>query len=249
MTPIFELKNVCKSFGKVTALDGINLTIMPTERVAIVGPSGAGKTTLLNLLNGSIRPDAGEVRVLGQNLTTLSRKQLRHIQRQIGTVYQQFHLVEPLRVIHNINAGHLGHWSATKALFSLIKPLAVAQAQEALVQVGIPEKLYAQTSHLSGGQKQRVALARVLVQNPQAILADEPISNLDPRRRHEIMDLIRRLVDQTGKTLILNLHSIEFAYTHCHRIIGLRHGRIQFDDVPERISEQHVHELYRLETL
>jgi phosphonate transport system ATP-binding protein len=245
--PVFELKRVGKRFGDLRALTDVNLRIWPGERVALVGPSGAGKTTLINILNGTLLPSQGEVRVFGQDLACLSPRALRRVQRHIGTIYQQFHLVDNLRVIHNVNAGHLGRWSLLKAAFSLIWPLEVERAAEVLARVGIPEKLYERTDQLSGGQQQRVALARVLVQNPQVILADEPISNVDPKRSREIMDLLQHLNQETGKTLVVCLHAIEFAYSHCQRIIGLRQGRILFDAPPSAVSSEMVEALYLVE--
>ncbi|MFE1745541.1 phosphonate ABC transporter ATP-binding protein [Coleofasciculus sp. H7-2] len=245
--PIFELKNVTKQFGKFQSLADVNLQIRAGDRVALVGSSGAGKSTLINLLNGTLLPSQGEVWVLGRNLADLRPKLLRQVQRQIGTIYQQFHLVDNLQVIHNINAGHLGRWSFFKAAVSLIYPLEVETAHKALAQVGIAEKLYERTDSLSGGQQQRVAIARVLVQNPTAILADEPISSLDPERSREIMDLLRQLSQETGKTLVTSVHAIEFARSHYQRIIGLRQGRILFDTPAEALSDAMIEELYRME--
>jgi len=245
---IFELKHVNKQFGKFQALTDINLQIKEGERVALVGPSGAGKSTLLSLLNGTQLPSQGEVWAFGCNLARLSPRQLRQVQRRIGTVYQQFHLVDNLRVIHNINAGHLGRWSLLKAAFSLFWPLEVKTAAQALFKVGIPEKLYERTDQLSGGQQQRVALARVLVQNPIAILADEPISSLDPERSREIVDLLRDLSEQTGKTLVVSLHNIELALSHYQRIIGLRQGQILFDAPAVFVLPEMVEALYRIES-
>ncbi len=244
--PIFELKGVTQYFGSGAALMDIDLKIYPGERVALVGSSGAGKSTLLSLLNGTILPSKGQVWALNRNLTHLSPRQLRLLQRQIGTVYQQFHLVDNLRVIHNVNAGHLGRWSFLKALFSLILPLEVAVATAALEKVGIPEKLYARTDRLSGGQQQRVAIARVLVQNPAVILTDEPISSLDQELSREIMDLLRKLTQEEGKTLVTTLHSLEFARSHTQRIIGLREGKILFDRPSDQVSSAMIEELYRL---
>lgn len=245
--PIFELKNVSQQFGRFQALTDINLKIGAGERIALVGSSGAGKSTLISLLNGTLLPTSGEVWVLGRNLARLRTKSLRQVQRQIGTIYQQFHLVDNLRVIHNVNAGHLGRWSLLKAAVSLLYPLEVETAAKALARVGIPEKLYERTDYLSGGQQQRVAIARVLVQNPSAILADEPISSLDPERSREIMDLLRQLNQDTGKTLVTSLHALEFARNYYQRIIGLRQGRILFDTPTEDLSETMIEELYRME--
>jgi phosphonate transport system ATP-binding protein len=245
-TPIFELKNVTKQFGTFQSLTDINLQIYPGERVALVGSSGAGKSTLISLLNGTLQPTQGEVWVLGRNLAHLRPKSLRQIQRQIGTIYQQFHLVDNLQVIHNVNAGHLGCWSFFKAAASLIYPLEVETAAKALMQVGIPEKLYERTDRLSGGQQQRVAIARVLVQEPAAILADEPISSLDPERSREVMNLLRLLSENTGKTLVTSLHAIEYARSHFQRLVGLQQGRILFDAPVEEVSAAMVEELYRI---
>ncbi|MGB3508001.1 MAG: ATP-binding cassette domain-containing protein [Microcoleaceae cyanobacterium] len=247
MTLIFELQNVSKSFGSLECLKQINLQIQAGDRVALVGASGAGKSTLLNLLNGTLSPTQGQVSVLGRNLATLRRKSRREVQRQVGTIYQQFHLVDNLQVIHNVNAGHLGRWSFGKAALSLIWPQEVATAVKALEKMGIAEKLSQRTDRLSGGQQQRVAIARVLVQDPVAIIADEPIASLDPKRSLEIMDILRQLSLETGKTLVTSLHAIEFAYSHYQRIIGLRGGRILFDTTPEGLSADMVEALYKVD--
>jgi phosphonate transport system ATP-binding protein len=211
----------------------------------LVGSSGAGKSTLISLLNGTLFPTSGEVRVLGQRLDRLNPRALRRAQSQIGTIYQQFHLVDNLRVVHNINAGHLSKWSFSKSLVSLIQPLDINTAFDALEQVGIPEKLYERTDRLSGGQQQRVAIARVLVQNPEAVLADEPISNLDPELSKEIMDLLLDLSQRSGKTLVSSLHAIEFAQSHYERIIGLRKGRIFFDSAANLVTQSMIKSLYQ----
>ena len=245
--PVFVLRDAGKRFGSTEALANINLRIWPGERVALVGPSGAGKSTLLALLNGSLLPSTGEVRVLGHDLAQLRPRARRTVQHQVGTVYQQFHLVDSLQVIHNVNAGQLGRWSSLKALVSLVWPLETAAAAQALQQVGIAEKLYARTGQLSGGQQQRVALARVLVQNPAAILADEPISNVDPERSREILGLLRDLSQQTGKTLVTSLHLVEFAHSHFERIIGVRAGRIFFDCRAEAVTPAMIAALYNID--
>jgi phosphonate transport system ATP-binding protein len=246
--PVFELKHVSQQFSQFSALTDINLQIYPGERVALVGSSGAGKSTLLQLLNGTLRSTQGEVWAMGRNLSQLNPKRLRQIQQQIGTIYQQLNLVDNLRVIHNVNAGHLGRWSFLKALTSLIVPLETETAIKALSQVGIAEKLYERTDRLSGGQQQRVAIARVLVQNPIVILADEPIASLDPELSREVMDLLRNLAQQTHRTLIVSLHDVDFARSHCDRIIGLRQGKILFDAAPHQVSPDLITDLYRLES-
>jgi phosphonate transport system ATP-binding protein len=245
VAPLFELKQVSHRFGNFQALKNINLQIFAGDRVALVGSSGAGKSTLIRLLNGTLHPTEGEVWALGCNLSLLKSARLRTVQQQIGTVYQQFHLVDNLRVVHNVNAGHLGRWSPFKAVLSLLMPLEIGTATQALTQVGIPEKLYALTRDLSGGEQQRVALARVLVQNPLAILADEPIASLDPALSREVMDLLRSLVQQAGRTLVVSLHDVGFAQSHCDRIIGLRQGTLVFDCPSDRMTSERLASLYR----
>lgn len=245
--PILQLQNIQQRFGDFQALSDVNLTIQPGERVALVGSSGAGKSTLLSLMNGSLYPTAGEVWAFGQAFSAATGQQRRRLQRQIGTIYQQHHLVPNLRVIHNVNAGNLGRWSIGQAAWSLIRPLNVKTASQALAQVGISEKLYARTDQLSGGQQQRVALARVLVQDPAIILADEPIASLDPERSQDLMDLLRHLCETTSKTLVVSLHDIEFAFSHCQRMIGLRQGKIVFDALSAAVSPEMIQALYRFD--
>ncbi|PZD70305.1 Phosphate-import ATP-binding protein PhnC [Acaryochloris thomasi RCC1774] len=243
--PVFELAQVSRQFGDVMALSDLSLSIGLGERVALIGPSGAGKSTLLNLLNGSLVPSTGQVTVLGRDLSQLSPRRRRRIQRQVGTVYQQHHLVTNLSVIHNVNAGQLGHWSLGKAAWSLLWPQSKETVVQALEQVGIADKLYARADRLSGGEQQRVALARVLVQQPVAILADEPIASLDPARSHDLMALLRSLTREAGKTLVVSLHDIEFAFQYCTRLLGLCQGQLQFDLPPSQVTEGMIDRLYR----
>ena len=258
--PIFELRTVTQQFGSLTALDNVDIQIRPGEQVALVGSSGAGKSTLISLLNGTLNPTRGEVWALGQNLSTLDARELRQVQQQIGTIYQRFHLVDSLKVIHNVNAGHLGRWPLWKSIASLLWPLAVDQAMQTLTAVGIPEKLYAQTSHLSGGQQQRVAIARVLVQQPQAILADEPVASLDPERSREIMELLRSISrpgkgssngqqgtgTTHGQTFVASLHDISLACHYCARVIGLRNGTVLFDCPSTTVTDDMIEALYQI---
>jgi phosphonate transport system ATP-binding protein len=252
--PVFVLENVTKVYeasrsGAVrAALENVSLRIEAGEQVALIGPSGAGKSTLLGVLNGTIAPTRGNVRVLGHELGTLSTAALRSVQRRVGTVYQRHHLVENLRVIHNVNAGHLGRWSTLKALASLLVwPQEVERAHAALAQVGVGEKLWARTGHLSVGQQQRVALARMLIQNPDAILADEPVASLDPERSRAVLDLLRDLCREMNKTLLVSLHQVEWARSHFERVIGLREGHIIFDGPAAELSPATIASLYRID--
>jgi phosphonate transport system ATP-binding protein len=240
---VFELDRVNYSYHPgLPTLTQITLQIQPGERVALVGPSGAGKSTLLQLLNGSLSPSQGELKIFGEILSRSPRR--RQLQQQIGTIYQQFHLVESLRVIHNVNAGHLGRWPFWKSMISLISPRDRAIALAALQQVGIPEKINDRTDRLSGGQQQRVAIARVLVQNPRVILADEPIASLDPNLSHEVMALLCQLCTDSNRTLVVSLHDVALARQHCDRMIGLQNGRIIFDQPTMDVTDRQLAQLY-----
>ncbi|MEE8109887.1 MAG: ATP-binding cassette domain-containing protein [bacterium] len=242
---MFSLQRVTKKFktGEV-ALAGIDLFIQRGERVAFIGPSGAGKTTLFRILNCTLRPTSGEFRIEGEDAGRLRGSRLRETRRKIGTVYQHQNLVGRLRVVHNVLAGRLGVWGAVRGLRSLVRPGELAAANEALARVGIPEKLFSRTDALSGGERQRVAIARVLVQNPACILADEPVSSVDPSLAEGIVRLLVRLSEEGGKTLAMNLHSVELALAHFPRVIGVHRGRILFERPPEEVSAADLQELY-----
>lgn len=246
------LQEVSVDFGGHRAVDGITLRVRPGERVALVGPSGAGKSTLLRLCNGTVAPSSGGILVLGEDPSQLPAGRLRALRGRIGTVHQQLHLIGPLRAVHNVNAGHLGRWGRWRALRSLIRPLQVDQAREALARVGIAAHLYSRTDRLSGGEQQRVALARLLVQDPDLVLADEPVSSLDPARAEEVMRLLCGLLDghrthRTHRTLIVSLHDFDLAVRHCDRVVGLRHGRVVLDLPVDEVDEGARQRLYDLD--
>jgi phosphonate transport system ATP-binding protein len=242
---MYELNGIGKTFdGGEVALEGVTLTVRPGERLAFVGPSGAGKTTLFRILNLTLRPTGGDLRVDGTDVAGLDTAALRALRRRIGTVYQQHNLVGRLRVVHNVLAGHLGRWSTARALLSLAVPQDVESAAEALRRVGIPEKLHARTDTLSGGQQQRVAIARVLLQDPDVILGDEPVSSVDPALAASLVGLLRDLAAATRKTLLMSLHSVDLALAFFPRIVGVCQGRVAFDLSPERVTPDLLEALY-----
>ena len=241
---MYRLEGLTKRFGDLTAVAGVDLKVAPGERVAVIGPSGAGKTTLFRMLNLTLRPSGGRFWIGEREATALHGRALRDLRRRIGTIYQQHNLVPRLRVVHNVLAGRLGAWSAVRALTSLVNPADAETAYRALEQVGIPEKLWARTDELSGGQQQRVAVARVLVQNPDVILADEPVSSVDPSLAVTIVRLLLDLAAASGKTLIMNLHTVDLALAYFPRVIGFREGQVTFDRNPAEVTDELLAHLY-----
>lgn len=241
---MFEVINISKNFESVEALKKVTLDVNIGERVALVGPSGSGKTTLLNLLAGSIRPTNGSIRIFEDNIDALRKRG--DLSRLVGFIHQQFDLVPHLNVIHNVNAGNLGKWSLAKSLFSLIKPMAENEAIKALRTVGIDPRLYVKVSKLSGGEQQRVAIARVLVQDPKALLADEPVASLDPKRAEKLVELLVRISLEDNRVLIASLHNVDLVKKYFTRVIGLRAGEILFDVPVSELKQSLLSELYEL---
>ena len=244
---VVSLRGVHVVYDGHAALDGFDLDVFAGEHVALVGPSGAGKTTALRLCSASVAATAGAVSVLGRDLGRASPSELHDVRRRVGTIHQQLDLIGPLRVVHNVNAGHLGSWSRFRALRSLLRPVGLEQARDALARVGIADKLLERTDRLSGGEQQRVALARVLVQGPDLILADEPVSSLDPARAEEVMDLLAEVVVDRHRTLLVSLHDFALARRRCDRIVGVRGGRVAFDLPADEVTDDLGHDLYRIE--
>ncbi len=242
--PAVSLRTVGKSYADTVALAPLSLEVRQGERVAVLGPSGSGKTTLLNIIGGVLQPDAGVVTLSGRELSGM--RPGRELSALVGVVHQQLDLVPHLPVVHNVLAGRLGEWSLWRSLLSLVaardRRLAVAAAE----RVGIADKLHERTSRLSGGEQQRVALARLLVQRPGIVLADEPVSSLDPARADDVVRLLTSIVDESGTTLIASLHSVNLARRYFTRAIGLRDGRLQFDVAMDEVEDATLRALYDL---
>ncbi|KDR95730.1 phosphonate transport system ATP-binding protein [Peptoclostridium litorale DSM 5388] len=241
---IIELDNISKTFGEMEALSSISLNVKKGELIALIGPSGAGKTTLLNILSSIVKPDSGSVLVDGVSIA--SYKNNREFARKVGVIRQQFDLIPQLPVIHNVLVGNFSHWGTLKSLISLILPQDKKSAENALSRTGLIDKIYDRTSRLSGGEQQRVALARLLVQKPDIILADEPVSSLDPARAQDILSILSILVKEDGQTLVTTLHSVEYAKLYFDRIIGMRSGKLFFDKPAEYVTEKDLADLYTL---
>lgn len=239
-----------------TALEAISLRADQGERIALIGPSGAGKTTLLSLLGTALRPTTGRAAVLDFGLFSGSTATIgpsspsspsgpsRALRARIGTVHQAPPIPGRQRVVTAVLAGRLGRWPAWKGLLSLLYPQDIAGAQAALAQVDLSDKCFARCDRLSGGQLQRVGVARVLYQQPDLILADEPVSALDPALAQSTVRLLAADAAARGATLVASLHAVDLALANFPRIVGIKNGRIAFDLPAEAVDDARLHELY-----
>lgn len=228
---------------RMSALKVDTLIVRHGERIALIGPSGGGKTTLLRLINGTLSPSSGVVEVLGERLHAGS-KLPRAQRRRTGMIFQGFALVERATVLQNVLSGRLGHAHPWLSLFGKFSDEDRRLAMAAIDEVDLADKIHERVDDLSGGQRQRVAIARVLAQAPDLILADEPVSQLDPTLTREIIDLLTSACRMRGATLIMALHQPDLANLHMERIIGVRRAEIVFDGKASSLSEDVRSSLY-----
>jgi phosphonate transport system ATP-binding protein len=247
---IYRLDAVSKRYpsrrGEVASLGQVSFEIAAGERVAVIGPSGAGKTTLFRLLNATLRPSSGTLQFHGRDAAQLSPREARAMRRRIGTIHQQSLLVPSLTVLENTLCGALGRWSLWRALRTALSPgrADVDRAMAALDRVGLADKRDARADELSGGQQQRVAIARLVMQDPEVILADEPFASLDPALADAIAGLLLGLAE-AGRTLVCTLHDVDRALALFPRVVALRAGRVAFDAPSAAVSPSALDELYR----
>ena len=229
------------------AVSGVTCEIGSGERVAIIGPSGAGKTTLLRVLATALKPSSGSVSVLGADPWRLERSGLRELRGRIGMVHQAPPLPPRQRVVTSVLAGRLGSWPLWKGLASLVYPLDAQGAKSVLSRMEIADKLFERCDRLSGGQLQRVGVARVLYQQPDLLLADEPVSAVDPALSDRIIGELNREALARGVTLVASLHAVDLALHWFPRIIGVKAGEIAFDLPPVRVTDAMLNDLYASE--
>lgn len=244
----FSLAGVGLTYVKsVTALDDIRLVADQGEQIALVGPSGAGKTTLLGVIGTALRPASGQVEVLGVAPGGQGEAALRRLRCRIGTVHQAPPLPGRQRAVTAVLAGRLGRWPAWKALASLLYPVDIAGAHAVLARLDLADKLFQRCDCLSGGQLQRVGIARVLYQEPDMILADEPVSALDPAQALATVRLLCSEAADRKATLVASLHAVDLALACFPRIVGIKAGGIAFDLPAAEVSDALLHDLYASE--
>ncbi|WP_161878240.1 phosphonate ABC transporter ATP-binding protein [Alkalibacterium sp. MB6] len=242
---MIEFKQVNKTYPNgVTALKNINLSIEQGEFVAIIGLSGAGKSTLIRCINRMHDINDGELNVNGVNVSKLRGKQIRAFRRKVGMIFQSFNLVTRTSVLNNVLISAVPDLAWWRKLLGLFPEQHKVDALEALDKVGILDKAYNRVDQLSGGQQQRVALARTLAQNPDIILADEPVASLDPVTAKVVMDDFKRINKETNMSILLNIHHVELALEYADRVVGIRKGEIVFDGKATDVTQKELDMIY-----
>ena len=239
------LKDVSVGFDGVAALSDVTLQVEAGEQLAVIGASGAGKSTLFRALTRSVVLGSGRVIIGGHDLYSLSRRRLNELRRRIGTIYQAYNLVPQLSAGVNASLGEVGEMGGLgtlRAFFAGPDAGLSKRVRAALEEIGLGDKAHARTADLSGGQQQRVAVARLLVQRPDLILADEPFAAVDPVTTERVLETLLQL-SLEGATLLVNLHDVEVA-RRFPRVVALREGRVVFDGPPELLTEDELVKIY-----
>ena len=239
------LQNSGKQFpGGTAALKNVNLSVSQGEFVSVIGPSGAGKTTLFRILNGMDALTYGALLFDGRCQDSMTKREQKQIRRLIGTIYQDFCLVENSTCLDNVLTACLPDMALFPAVFGLYGHERRKEALKLLDRVGLSEKAEEPVKSLSGGQKQRVAIARALMRHPKILLADEPAASLDPVTGHQILELLKEIQETEGVTILMNSHNLELSLEFSDRIIGLKDGSVAFDGKPEQLDETMIHCIY-----
>ncbi len=242
---MLTLSDISLRYARQLALDAVDLHLDQGEQLALIGSSGAGKSSLLSLLNTTLKPSSGRLTLLERQPWQLGRAALRQLRSDIGMVYQAAPLPPALKVADAVAAGRLGRWGTFKGLANLVWPLDLAGVEAALARVELADKLFARCGELSGGQLQRVGVARTLYQEAGLVLADEPVSALDPVLAKKTVSLLTDDCRARRATLVMSLHTVELALGHFDRVVGLRDGRILFDLPAAKVDPARLDELYR----
>ncbi|WP_171209396.1 MULTISPECIES: phosphonate ABC transporter ATP-binding protein [unclassified Ruegeria] len=241
---MLRITKLTKRFGDTKAVDAASLDVDKPCMIGIIGRSGAGKSTLLRMVNRLTDATDGQILFEDRDVTQLKGRGKRAWQADCAMIFQQFNLVPRMDVVSNVLHGTLNRHSTLATMFNLFPMAEINRAIDILDRLGIAEHAPKRAEALSGGQQQRVAIARALMQDPKIILADEPIASLDPMNAQVVMQALRRIHEEDGRTVIANLHTLDTARRYCDRVVGMRDGRIVFDGLPEQLTTGVAREIY-----
>jgi phosphonate transport system ATP-binding protein len=243
---MLKVENLTKIYepGGVLALDNVSFEVPKGQFLAVIGLSGSGKSTLLRCINRLIEPTAGKIMLDNDDITAANQEQMRRIQRRIGMVFQHFNLVSRSSVLTNVLAGRLGYVNPAWSLLNRFPKDDIQKAHHELERVGIGDKADVRADALSGGQQQRVGIARALMQDPELILADEPVASLDPVLAHSIMKYLQDINEQDGVTVLCSLHFLDIVHRYADRVIALNEGKLVFEGLPSEIDDKKFKEIY-----
>lgn len=240
---MIEISGLTKRYGNFEALHDINLRVARGEFLVVLGPSGAGKSTLLRCINRLAEPTEGTIKVCDQ-LASSNASELRRLRCKVAMIFQHYNVVPRLTVIKNVITGRLGSLPSFASWFHIFPKKDIQIARECLKRVELLEKEHLRTDTLSGGQKQRVGIARALAQQPQVILADEPVASLDPKTSRTVLTYLKQASQELGITVICNLHQVDYAKEFGERIVGVSAGRIVFDGPPDQLTDEILRKIY-----
>jgi phosphonate transport system ATP-binding protein len=242
---MLEIKNLTKIYeGGTQALYDVSFTVKPGEFLAVIGLSGSGKSTLLRCINRLIEPTEGQIIWNGEDITAASQDEMLRIRRKIGMIFQHFNLVSRSRVITNVLAGRLGYVNPAMSLLNRFPKSDMDMAIKQLNRVSIADQAYKRADELSGGQQQRVGIARAMMQEPEIILADEPVASLDPVLAHSIMQYLETINKEDGVMVLCSLHFLDLVHRYADRAIALNDGKLMFDGSPKDIDDERFKEIY-----
>ncbi|MDC7218431.1 MAG: phosphonate ABC transporter ATP-binding protein [Spirochaetales bacterium] len=246
---LLKVTGLTKYYNKeARALNNVSFKVKKGQFVAVIGPSGSGKTTLIRCINRLIEATEGTIKYSEyENILSLNKKELRHARTKLGMIFQHYNLVSRLSVLENVLHGRLGYKNAFAGVFGIYSEEEKAKAVEILTLLGLEDFIYRRCDQLSGGQKQRVGIARALIQDPRMILCDEPISSLDPSSAKVIMDYLKKVQEEMGITIFINLHQVDVARKYADRILGFNKGELVFDGPAEELKNKQIKEIYGTE--
>lgn len=242
---MLKVENLSKIYeGGTQALDDVSFEVEQGEFLAIIGLSGSGKSTLLRCINRLIEPTSGTITWDGVDVTKASQEELRRIRRKIGMVFQHFNLVNRSQVLTNVLSGRLGYLNPALSVVNRFPKADIDKAHAQLARVGLEEKWNARADELSGGQKQRVGVARAMMQDPEIMLADEPVASLDPVLARSIMQYLERINQEDGAMVLCSLHFLDLVHEYADRVIALNDGKLVFEGAPSEIDDEKFNEIY-----